>query len=46
VVAVPVDSRGRDELGEGVEELEGREQQLGTAVDAGFRETVEEAALR
>jgi hypothetical protein len=33
--------RGRD----GVEELEGREQQLGTAVDVGFGEAVEEAAL-
>jgi hypothetical protein len=41
-----MDPRGRDELGEGVEELERREQQLGAAVDVGFREPVEEAALR
>jgi hypothetical protein len=39
-------SRGWDELGESVEQLERREQQLGAAVYVGFRETVEEAALR
>jgi hypothetical protein len=38
-------SRGRDEVGEGLEELERREQQLGAAVDVGFREAVEKAAL-
>jgi hypothetical protein len=46
-----MDSRGRDELREGVEELEGCEQQLGAAVGPtfggcpGFREAVEKAAL-
>jgi hypothetical protein len=40
-----MDPRGRDELGEGLEELERREQQLGAAVDVGFREAVEKAAL-
>jgi hypothetical protein len=33
VVAMTMDSRGRDELGEGLEELQRREQQLGAAVD-------------
>ena len=46
MVAVTMDARGWDELGEGVEELEGREQQLSAAVDVGFGEAVEEAALR
>jgi hypothetical protein len=45
VVAVAMNSRGRDELREGVEELEGCEQQLGAAVDVGLGEAVEEAAL-
>jgi hypothetical protein len=45
VVAMTMHSRGRDELGESVEELEGRERQLGTAMDVGFREAVEGAAL-
>ncbi len=36
VVAVAMDPRGRDELGEGLEELERREQQLGAAVDVGL----------
>jgi hypothetical protein len=31
---------------DGLEELDRREQQLGAAVDVGFREPVEEAALR
>jgi hypothetical protein len=39
-------ARGRNELGGGVEELERRKHQLGAAVDVGFRESVEEAALR
>jgi hypothetical protein len=38
-------SWGRDELGEGPEELERREQQLSTAVDVGFREAIEQAAF-
>ncbi len=46
MVAMAMDSRGRDELGEGLEELERGEQQLGATVDVGFREPVEEAALR
>ncbi len=46
VVAMAMDPRGRDELGESLEELERGEQQLGAAVDVGFREPVEEAALR
>jgi hypothetical protein len=51
VVAVAMDPRGRDELGEGLEELERREQQLGAAVGPtfggcpGFREAVEKTAL-
>jgi hypothetical protein len=40
-----MDSRGRDELGESVEELERREQQLGAAVDVGLGVAVEEAGL-
>jgi xanthine/uracil/vitamin C permease (AzgA family) len=40
-----MDARGRDELGEGLEELKGREKQLGAAVHVGFREAVEEAAF-
>ena len=36
MVAVTVDAWGRDELREGLEELEGREQQLGAAVYVGF----------
>ena len=46
VVAMTMDPRGRDELGEGLEELERRKQHLGAAVDVGLREAVEEAALR
>jgi hypothetical protein len=38
-------ARGRNELREGLEELERREQQLGAAVNVGFREAVEKAAL-
>ena len=38
-------ARGRDELGQGHEEFEGREQQLSTTVDVGFREAVEKPAL-
>ena len=45
MVAVTMDAWGRDELREGLEQLEGREQQLGTAVDIGFGEAVEKAAL-
>jgi hypothetical protein len=45
VVAVAMNARRRDELGEGLEELEGREEQLGAAVDIGFGEAVEKAAL-
>ena len=45
VVAVSMHSRGRDELGDGVEELEGREQQLGVAVDVRLGESVDQAAL-
>jgi hypothetical protein len=37
--------RGRDELREGFEELEEREQQLSAAVGVAFGETVEKAAL-
>jgi hypothetical protein len=40
-----MDPRGRDELGEGLEELERGEQHLGAAVDVGFREAVEKPAL-
>jgi hypothetical protein len=40
-----MDPRGRDELREGVEELERREYQLRAAVDVGFREAIEQAAL-
>ena len=36
VVAVAMHSWGRDELGEGLEELKRREQQLGAAVDVGL----------
>ena len=46
VVAVTMNARGRDELGERVEELERPKHQLGAAVDVGFWEPVEEAALR
>ncbi len=45
VVAVAMHARGRDELGEGLEELERREQQLGATMDVGLGEAVEEAAL-
>ena len=45
VVAVSMHSWGRDELGDGVEELEGREQQLGVAVDVRLGESVDQAAL-
>jgi hypothetical protein len=45
VVAVSMYSWGRNELGEGVEELEGREQQLGAAVDVRLGESVDQAAL-
>ncbi len=45
MVAVTVDPRGWDELGDGVEELEGREQQLGAAVDVRLGESVDQAAL-
>ena len=45
VVAVAVDARGRDELCERIEELEGREQELGAPVHVRFGEAVEEAAL-
>ena len=45
MVAMAMDSRGRDELGEGLEELERREQQLGAAVDVRLGETVNQAAL-
>jgi hypothetical protein len=45
VIAVTMDARGRDELREGLEEFERREQQLSAAVHVGFREAVEEAAL-
>jgi hypothetical protein len=45
VVAVTVNTWGRDELGEGLEELEWREQQLGMAVDVALGEAVEQAAL-
>jgi hypothetical protein len=38
-------ARGRNELGEGLEELERRDQHLGAAVDVGLREAVEKAAL-
>jgi hypothetical protein len=38
-------SWGRDEFGDGLKELEGREQQLGAAVDVRFRESVDQAAL-
>jgi hypothetical protein len=40
-----MDSRGRNELGEGLEELERREQQLGAAVDVRPGEAVNQAAL-
>ncbi len=45
VVAMAVDPRGRDEPGDSLEELEGREQQLGAAVDVGFGEAVEKTTL-
>jgi hypothetical protein len=45
VVAMTMHARGRDELGQGLEEFEGREQQLSTTVDVGFREAVEKSAL-
>jgi hypothetical protein len=45
VVAVTMDARRRDELGESVKEFEGREQQLGATMDVGFGEAVEKAAL-
>ena len=45
VVAMAMDPRGRDELGEGLEELERGEQQLGAAVDVRLGEAVDQAAL-
>jgi hypothetical protein len=46
-VMVVTDRRswGRDELGEGLEELERREQQLGAAVDVRLGEAINQAAL-
>jgi hypothetical protein len=46
VVAVTVNARRSDELGEGLEELKGREQWLGTAVDVGSWEAVERRLSR
>ena len=46
MVAVTKHVRGRDELGERVEELERPKHQLGAAVYVGFWEPVEKAALR
>ena len=45
MVAVSMHSWGRNEFGEGLEELEGRQQQLGAAVDVGLGESVDQAAL-
>jgi hypothetical protein len=45
VVAVTVDPRGWDELGDGLKELDGRKQQLGAAVDVRLGESVDQAAL-
>jgi hypothetical protein len=45
VVAMAMEARGWDELGDGVEELEWREQPLGAAVDVGFGEAVDETAV-
>jgi len=44
VVAVTVDPRGRNELGDGLKELEGRKQQLGAAVDVRLGESVDQVA--
>jgi len=45
VVAVTVHARGRDEPGESFEEVEGREDELVTAVDVGLGQAVEKTAL-